>query len=216
MAVAFNAVGAGDEDSLSSTSITISWSHTCTDSNRAVTVGFTSFNSGQSQASQTRTVTYGGVGMTQLVSVDIGSNTFTEIWGMLNPSTGAQTALVQISSGSSTSRELVGNSVSYTGVNSFGANATNTGSSTTSSVTISSVIDEMVSNAIGTRDKLHSAYTKTQRYNNGGAGADVVIGDAAGAASVNFQSTLDVSGAWGSVAVRIVPSTSAGAFFQFF
>jgi hypothetical protein len=203
----FDSVATGDDNVNGFiNSLNIAWTHTATGTERAVLVGFTSNNVGQSPASQTKSVTYDGSPMSQLITVDVNSDTFIQIWGLLNPPTGAKTVSVTISQAANTGRQLIGSSVSYTRVNSFGATSSNTGSGTALTQTVSSSSAEKIFQVFGCF-ALQSAYNQTLRVTSQvpANNADVLLGDANGAASVNFASTGSLSGAWAGAAVRLIP-----------
>lgn len=206
--VMFDATGPGfGAANAFTTSLNIDWLHTATGANGAVTVAFTSINSGQTPASQTRTVTYAGINMTQLVTVNLNSESFTEIWGLLAPPGGSQTVSVTISSGANTGRQLCGASVSYTGVDSFGPTNTNTGTGTALTQTVgSTVTNERIVQCFGAL-ATQSGYTQTQRVGLHVASnqADIMIGDASGGGSVGFASTGGLSAAWAAASVRLQP-----------
>lgn len=208
MAIFYDATGPGFGGANGFTnSVNISWLHTATGSNGAVAVGFTSINAGQANAAQTRTVTYGGTNMIQLVTADIATDSFVEIWGLLSPAGGSQTVSVTVSQGvTNTGRQLIGDSVSYSGVSTSGATSIASGTGTAMTQTVASAPGEVIVQAFGALAG-QGSYTQTAHYNNivSGNNADITIGDAPGAASVNFASTCSQPFAWAGVAVRVIP-----------
>lgn len=115
--VAYDATGAGNNTTNTSTSTNITWSHTCSGSDRIVIVVFQYYAPTTASAF---TVTYGGTAMTGITS---GLYAFTPPYGgtgvyyLLNPPTGAQTVSVTMPTAAGAgNRYLAGNSVSYTGV----------------------------------------------------------------------------------------------------
>lgn len=199
--------GAGNVNSFT-TSLNISWPHVVgIGNNRAVAVAFTSINSFQTTASQIRAVTYDGVPMIQLVTVDLSADTFMEVWGLLNPPTGSKNVSVTVSSGGNTGRQLVGCSVSYTGVSGAGATSTNTGTGTALTQSVSSAVGEKIFQVFGAL-ATQSGYNQTGHYNQQVPAntADIMIGDADGtSSSVSFSSTASISGVWAAASVRILP-----------
>lgn len=107
MAIAFDATAIGtDQDSSSNT-----WSHTCTGSNRLlIVVTYT----GQ-DADLVSGVTYNGVAMTSFGTVANGNLTYgrtQHLWYLKNPSLGSNTVSLTVSTGAN----VIGVSMSYTGV----------------------------------------------------------------------------------------------------
>lgn len=209
MPVTFDAVGGGNIANNSfNPNINITWTHTCSGANRAVIVAFSSRCGGQTPSGQTRTVTYDGAAMTLLATITYGSDEFTEIYGLLNPPTGAKTVSVTVGNGSNTGRALAGSSTSWNNVASFGATATNSGTGTTASLSsMASAVNEIVAQAFGVVSASFTSYSQTQRYNgqSGDAFARCLIGDVAGASTVSFSSAISTSAAWGAVAARLLP-----------
>lgn len=220
MAVTFGALGtAGANQNGFTTSLNATGSHTAT-SGDPIILGYTSRNGGQSRASQTtRTVTLGGVAMTLLGFIEFSANeAFCELWsGVGNGS--AQATSVTVGNATNAGREIVLNSVSYSGVGSIGTVTTNSGGGT--AATMSSVVsatNEMVAAMFGASQGALSAFTPNSRHadNTGDNFANMIIGDAAGAATVNFAATT-VAGPWGGIAVRLAPpATQSARFFAMF
>ena len=101
MAIAYdNATASGD----ASGSTTLTFSHTCTGSNLYLIVHIYS----QSGAGATG-VTYNGTAMTRLSA----ANDIDEIWGLVNPATGANNVVASRASGTGS---FLGGAISYTGV----------------------------------------------------------------------------------------------------
>lgn len=104
MAIAFDAV-------VSNTSITatsLTYSHTCTGSNRMLFVAHLS-NTGDFSTG----VTYNGVAMTQVSKKQVGvTAAWTYLYALFAPATGANNVVISVSS----STLIYGTSVSYTGV----------------------------------------------------------------------------------------------------
>lgn len=115
MAVAFDAVGpsAAGASSLGSTSLT--WSHTCTGSDRCLIVGV-ALSPTASDAGFATTATYNGVAMTSIGLVHSAGNTsgYVQMFRLAGPATGANTVAVTATGG--TPDALSGGSVSFTGV----------------------------------------------------------------------------------------------------
>lgn len=192
--VTFDAVGVGNVGSVGfNPTVSATWNHTASGAARAVTVGFSVRCGGQTPATQTTTVTYGGVAMTLLATITTNTEQFTQLWGLLNPLTGVQSVVVTTGDGNNTGRSCVANSVSYNGVARFGPVQT-TGPTTSATPALTAVgqYGQYFNCVIGAVGSTQSALTQTTRYNAGdGTGfADVSIQDALGGPSVAFGSTV--------------------------
>jgi hypothetical protein len=216
MAVLFDATGAGDTAvNAFNSGLTTNHSHTSSGSDRAVLAFVSAYASDNGHT--TRTCTYGGVSMTELVTI-ANSEIRISIWGLLNQATGSQTVSASVSSGSSQGRQQACNSVSFTDVSAFSTTATNSGSSSTATVSnVVSATDERVANAFAARESL-SSYSQTQRFNITVPSNSQRLGggDAPGSGDVDFQYTLGASALWAGAAVRLLPLVSSSGFFQFF
>lgn len=221
MAVAFDAVGGGNNVNGAASPANITWSHTATGSNRCVVVGLCA-RDGTNLTGVTRAVTYGGVSMTSLGAIHANNDTarqFAEFFYLLNPATGAQTVSVTCTHVANTFN-LRANSVSYTGVGSVGTLGTSVGLSASLSQTVSSATGNMVAQAfIAVDTTAISAYNKTSRYNFTDAtlATEILIGDAAGAASVAFTATMN-SNEWSGIGVDLQASVAGNSnlFFAMF
>lgn len=100
----------GGNQSASATAL--SWSHTCTGQNLVLLVGIF-VNSGDNISA----VTYNSVPMTQLTKQATGDGTEIYIYGLINPSTGANNVVFTISGGATA---IAGVSASYTGAKQSG------------------------------------------------------------------------------------------------
>lgn len=222
MAVAFGALGtsAGNQNGFT-TSLNATGSHTATNGDTVI-LGYTSRNGGQSRASQTtRTVTLGGVAMTLLGFIEFAANeAFCELWsGVGNGS--AQATSVTVGNASNAGREIVVNSVSYSGVGSIGTCTTNSGNSASPAMSsVVSATNEMVVGMFGASQAALTVFTPNHRgaWNTGDNFANMILGDAAGAATVNLGATRASSGLWGGIAVRLAPPgvTPNSGFFAMF
>lgn len=129
MAIAFDATAHGD-----ATATSLTFSHTCTGSNRILWVGVRQ----GSNSDFVTGITYNSVSMTLAVKKNAVAGTMWEyLYYLVNPATGANNVVVSASS----SVRLTGVSASYTGANqtgqpdATGSNAA-TGTSITTSVTV--------------------------------------------------------------------------------
>lgn len=102
----------------------LTWSHTCSGSDRVLVV-FTEDTTGNDRVTG---VTYNGVAMTQVQKAVNTNNSYLYTYVLFAPATGANNVVVS----TSTSTNLCGGSVSYTGsANTLDANSTETKNSTT-------------------------------------------------------------------------------------
>lgn len=220
MAVAYDAVGAGNRATGSSTTLATSWSHTivtsAADTVVLAAVSYSISNTGTQNI--TSTATYGGTTMTPVAWKGIqgasGGN-FVKVFALFNPPTGAQT--VQITTGGSDTKvSVMGNSVSYTSVSGFGVPVlANNAASTNPTATVTSATGHMVFAAIV--DGLTMTAGKTSRYSAGasvtGIGDFMLIEDASGASSVSMNATASSSG-WSEVAIDLLPGVSTTIAFD--
>jgi hypothetical protein len=179
----FNAVGAGF--SAANSSVTSgSWSHTATAGAYAIAL----FLSSQTASS----VTYGGSAMTSLGSItDAGATTY--MYGLSNVAGGAQTVAVTISAAG----QLIGNSLSYTGVTTVGTPVTVIGSSASASQAMTCTTNQILVHAFGGQFLFTSPSGGTTRYNGGTAGWEaLLIQDAT--ANATFAASL-TSGNWAGI-----------------
>lgn len=225
MAVAYDATGAGSGAVTGfATSLSRTWSHTASGSDRAVVVYFYSFTSGIDLGSLTRTASYGGYSMTSLVAHQYTGGKFIEYFGLLNPPTGAQTVSISVSGGGNTGRSLVGNSQSYTGVSGFGATTTNGASTNAMSISAVSAVGRMVAQGFASEGGAFTSYSQTQRWtgtSGDGNNRRMFGGDAAGAGTVNFTANQASGGTvtWGAVTVDLLSPSVApptNLFYQMF
>lgn len=100
------AVDATSEGYANSTSLT--YSHTCTGSDRVLTVALWTFPSGDTVTG----ITYNGTAMTKLGTQSADAGGYTNLWGIANPSTGANNIVISMSSS-----QVFATSASYTGCN---------------------------------------------------------------------------------------------------
>ena len=105
MAVAFDAASVATQASGS----TLSWSHTCTGSNRLLTVAVHWLDTGVTVSS----VTYAGTGMSSVGKVNNGTGLVTELFRLVAPATGANTVAITMSA----TATFIGGAISFTAVN---------------------------------------------------------------------------------------------------
>lgn len=204
MAVAFDAVGPSAAGTIAAAT-PLTWSHTCTGSDRALLVGV---SVGQLPVGGlTLTVTYNSVAMTQLGTVASNNNTdgYVVLFGLLAPASGANTVSVGWTGG--TPHHVIGGSVSLTGVASFGTAVTAFGASATPAVTVSgttagNMVVDVVCAAVAV-----GASTQTKRWgltsDTTNAACNAAQATAAAGGSVTMQYSI-TSDWWGIVAVEAV------------
>lgn len=190
----FGAVGPSSAGATATNTNTLSWSHTASGTNPAVIVGVAS------GTDCTLTATYGGVAMTALGKAEsgtIGGSGFVQLFGLLNPPTGAQTVTV---TASVSSISLIGGSISYTGVQSFGTAVTGSfGDNATLPTSVSLTVPgttsgNIVVDAVATGTGVTSS-TATNRWLH-----NLNAGSAAGNAA---QSTAAVTGSSTAIGYNI-------------
>jgi hypothetical protein len=183
---------------------TLSWSHTIGAAAKALVVAVHA--GAATLASPSATV--GGTPMTLLSKYEYAANQYLMLFGLINPPTGAQTAVVTHSG----APYAGGTSLAYTGVSSFGTPVTSTGSGAAASLTVTSAAGQRVVQIFGNQGITAGAgaftsYNQTSRYTHGNvssAAFPTLIGDAPGASSVSFTAALP-SQVWGGLAVPLIP-----------
>lgn len=205
--VAFDAVGPSSAGVSSAASTTLSWSHTCTGTNRLLLVEASM--SKTSDTGVTLSATYNGVAMTSVGVVHSNGSTsgFVQMFRLINPPTGANTVVVTASGG--TPEDLIGGSESFTGVHQttpLGTPATASGSTGNPTVNVTgTTTGNMVADAVCNGNTL-TASTKTQRWlknvNTGTAAGNAASSTAAagGTVAMGYTATADW---WGILAVEI-------------
>lgn len=210
VAVAFDAVGPSVAGSGGSSLASTSWSHTCTGSNRVVVVGVAV--GVQPDAGVTATATYNSVSMTSLglVHSDNSNAGFVQLFGLVNPPTGAQTVLVTPSA----TATLSAGSISFTGASGFGTAVTAFGSSAAPSVAVTGTTsgNMVVDAACCGSTAGFSSSTQTNRWlknTDGATGAGDGAGSTAAAGGSVTMSYAITSDFWGVVAVEVIAATNA-------
>lgn len=224
MTVAFDAVGpssAGATHAQSATSpMTLSWSHTCTGSNRLLIVSVAVGPAASDANVSALTVTYNGVSMTSVGRVHSNAATagFVEMFRLIAPATGPNTVLVTCTFGGADSMSLSAGSVSFTGVDQTTPIAhtnTATGSSATPSVAVTSASGNMTIDAVANGSAITSATApstnrwlrNTDTFSAAGNGA---ASTQSGTASNTHAYTV-TSDWWGIIAADIAAAAGAAA-----
>jgi len=215
MAVAFDAVGPSSAGTANpSLTPSLSWSHTCSGSNRLLVVGVAVGTTG-SDASFVTTATYNGVAMTSISKVhsDNQTNGYIQMFYLVNPDSGSNTVAITNNSNC----DLAGGSVSFTGVDQstpLDSPVTNFGDGTSGSVSVSTNVGDMVIDATCNGSGFSSGgSTQTNRWlindNSNTAAGNGASSTAAGVAgSVSMGYTGFSSDWWGLIGVNIKQFTA--------
>lgn len=214
MAVFYDSVGSGglfSSPAFALGTITdIFWNHTAAGSQGCVVAAVSYYVTNAAIGDLTRTVTYGSAPMQSLGVKAWGTGTyaFTELFGLINPPKGRQRVNARISGGSAVAGRVIrGNTVSYSGVDSFGT-VTNAAATTGASLSVSAngtSANTLVA-AFGSLTNGLTGFNQTQRYLSN-TSMSMLIGDAAGTGTdLAFTAGRTKSGAWGGLAVVINPA----------
>lgn len=216
--VLFDATNNITQDTNSSDTKSISWSHTSSGDDRIVLVVITVLQTEDNYTTHTRTVTYGGIAMTSLGGIhanNTNGRNWVEFFYLFSPPTGSQTVSVTVAKSSTTYYRLSGTSISYTRCKGIYGVTTGFGTEagTVLSQTVSSEPHERIVQAFITYQAFISTaitnYNQTERYNLSAAGSGkdnaMVVGDSAGAnPSVTFTATRNYDGAdYAQMAVKL-------------
>jgi hypothetical protein len=142
------------------------------------------------------------------------------MFGLIKPTGADWSAPQTITVSSPGSVNMVANSVSYNNVFGFGSQSNSNvyGVGVTSlSHSVPSIAGNMVVQAFAGYNQNFSAYNQTSRYlrqYQGSVTNPLQIGDAAGAATVNFSITGSASTALGSLAVTLFPTPALGSTYS--
>lgn len=217
MAVFYDAIGSGDE--LNSPHLTLvpfnmTWRHTARGSQVAVIaavayrIGMTTSLSGV-----TREVTYGGVPMVSLGSVQWSGLTletttqgaWLELFGIVGVPAGTSTVSVKIRGGSALAGRIGrGNTVSYTGVESLGTFASASGSTSSMSVSSTAATASLSFAAFACYNAGISTFNRTSRFASS-VNMSLTMGDVEGnGSSQSMTAVRGGNGPWGGCAVPIL------------
>lgn len=209
--VTFDAVGTGHTDTGFGNAST-TWTHTASGNSPAVVVGLRWSQTG-GIGNPTRTVTYGGTAMQSfgargLAGEDLNAinAAYVELFGVLNPPSGAQTVSVTVDRTAS-QLSLEACSVSNSNVSAFGPPTTpvsGTEAGTTMTQPVTSAANEMVVQMFGTQSGAITGYNQTPRYTSANG---MLIGDAPGAPAISFTANRASGVDYAGVAVRLTPVT---------
>ena len=205
MALAIDAVSSSSDDGSPSS---LTWSHTCTGSDRGLVVGVTWV-----QATTISSVTYNGVSMTSegAVTSTLSSSLRLEQFSLIAPDTGANNIVVTFAAAVT---GVIGGAVSYTGANQTDLTGTqvsvNNGVSSPATVDVSSASDEIVQDVVlkNSTDTITVGASQTQRWNvdigtNGGhnGGGSTETGAATTTMSWTFSGVV-----WIIAAIAVKPA----------
>jgi hypothetical protein len=189
------------------TSGPITFSHTCTGSNRLLLIGISYLNSLAITAA-----TYNGVAMTYVTDSDNtngGANIQTRVWRLIAPATGSNTVSLTVMGGTGSFSYLA---QSFTGVNqttAIGTPATGAeNESTTATTTVTGSAGELFADFVGTLNTPTTTTAgagQTERGENLDATFSIFGSTEAGGASVVMDWTLGAARWSASVGVPIKP-----------
>lgn len=219
MAVAFDAVGPSSAGTFAqSTAGPLTWSHTCTGSDLLLTVGI-AWDVSNAGTPTTLTVTYNSVSMTSVgrqLSNNSSTSGFIELFALQNPATGTNTVSAAWSDPTlAGGQSIIGGSVSFTGVASYGTPVKAFGLSGTLSATVNgTAASSMVVDAACWGSGGAATGSQTERWERD-VNADTGSGDAAqstaaGGGNVTMSYTI-TSDAWGIIAVELFAAGGATA-----
>lgn len=212
MPIAFDATGNGGTSSATS----LTWSHTCTGSNRILFVAPQGLVSGTDNITS---MTYAGAAMTKIAQVQIPTDRLLTLWYLIAPATGANNVVINF-----TGNFMTGLSSSYTGASQTGVpDASNTGSTTGTSLTVA--VTTVANNCwlvgnLGNSSSTAVAGTNTfGRLIPPGQGNGFFDSNAAqtpaGSHSLQttFGSTVPLGGVVASIAPFVISTINSGFFF---
>lgn len=144
MALAFDAVGPSAAGATGTSPVT--WSHTCSGSQRVLLVGVAVGNTSGSDASNVVSVTYAGVAMTSIGIRHSNDNPFgfVQVFGLINPASGANNVVVTVTNSPDS---IIGGSLSFNGADQttgWGAPVTAIGTNALAAVNIGSTSGNIV------------------------------------------------------------------------
>jgi hypothetical protein len=197
VAVAFDAASSSNTGGSS-----LTFSHTCSGSDRLLIVGV-SVDSGHTVSG----VTYAGAAMTQIGTATAG-NVRAYLFSKVAPATGANNVVVSLAGGGSS--ETSAGAISFTGVsqaNPLGTVGTNSGTSgTTASVAVSSDTDEIVVDVVSVNSSTPTVGAdQTSRWADARGSTKGAGSTETGAASTTMSWTVGSGDHWAIVAIPVRP-----------
>lgn len=213
MAIAFDT----ETDGGSSGATSLTWSHTCSGSNRLLFVATLQAVEGTDDITS---MTYGGVSMTRVAGIQSPGDRFIGLWYVIAPASGANNVVVNF-----TGNFMNGYSMSYTGCKQSSqpdsSNSTTTGTSTTFSISTTVVASNcwVIAHANNiNRNSTVGASTTNRAPATPNTQSDTV-GDSNGAVGTGSQ-TLNFTaaagaGSWGGIIASFSPITAAATALPF-
>jgi hypothetical protein len=210
MAVTFDAVGPSSAGT-ATTGTSLSWSHTCSGTNRLLVVSV-SIGMAGGDTNHVTSVTYNSVAMTSIAKVHSNNDVtgYVEMFYLIAPSTGTNTVQV---TGNETA-DMVSGSVSFTGVDQstpLSNTATNWGSGTNISVSVTSATGNMVVDGVCCGGGFTVGSNQTNRwlknYNTFTAAGNGAQSTASGSTSVSMGYTISDDW-WAIIGTSINQSTA--------
>lgn len=202
--------------------VSLTWNHNCATTSNYLIMRVLFY----ATSSTVVTASYNSVTMQLLQSIQDGNIT-TQIYGLVNPTTGTnQASLIVYAPFGNYISIVAAESDSYIGVGSVGTTTTNTGLNSNPSITVPSATGDYIVQAFGCSMATSSATLgtyQTLQYNSGSIalGASTLVltaADAAGASSVTFTSTASYTAAnyWATAAVNLIPlpASTLGSGFR--
>lgn len=218
-AVYFEAVATGNANTASATTSTTTWTHTTAGGSTAAVIVYLA--AAMNQPYSSIACTYGGVAMTYLGGIEFfnsaGVQYFIFQFGVINPPAGASTVSATLTVTTSGTAIVMGNSVSYMNVGSFGLFGINGSTGTSLSIIDPAATGQIMLNAFSTDQTFPlSAYTKTLRSSQptglSTSSPPLMIGESAGSGSstttgnnISFGATQTSSSAWGAITLQLLP-----------
>jgi len=212
MAVAFDNHGedsSGTGSSYSGTPITVG-----SGSNMALLVWATALSSTTVTAISG---TWNGTSLTAIGSIYNDGQLYTQLLGLVAPTSGAKTLALTFT-GASGAASLEVDCLSVTGADQTGGTTTfynlttANGSSTTASVSVTSATNDMVVGEFYNGLRRISSTNQTQTFISGAA--NYAGNRAAGASSVTMTAALSLSGAWDALGVSIKAAAAAATVYE--
>ena len=208
--VLFDAVGPGAAGTNVTFGNSLSWTHTCSGTNRVLLVGVAV--GADPTTGLTLSVTYNGVAMTQAALEYTGDDTNgnAQLFYLVNPATGPNTVQVTVTGGSG---DLEAGSVSFTNVNQSApirnTALTNSPGSANPSIQVTSASTDMVVDVLAAGSAVTSSGTTLRWMNNnsdGTGGGNGAQSTANGASSVTMNYVIS-SDEWALIATSLMPAS---------
>ncbi len=208
--VTYESTGAG----ASANGGTITWNHTIGATANCVIVGLTT----NTTPYQLPTVKVGSSTYLKCLGINLfdtpgGNNTFSMIFGMMNPPTGTQTFTV-----TGQTNFTSANSVAYNNVSGFDAPVYSNGTGSSITLTNCPGVDAgMVVQTFGSHGpSVLTNYNWWSHYNfRDGNTYPLLIGDAPGGVGASFSATNSDTGKWGGIGISLLPVASAPPVIQY-